>query len=103
MEKRMTFEQILNDGYVVAADDWMNVIIVWNGSGTFNVWSHVEDNAYRRTNTFMKFDIENAYQAKLHSTHPSPPHHNVHHSPLTGPHSYTQPCQLPGYLHSPGY
>lgn len=63
----MTFEQILNDGYVVAADDWMNVIVVWNGSGTFNVWSHVEDNAYRRTETFMKFGLEDAYEAKLYA------------------------------------
>ena len=63
----MTFEQILNDGYVVAADDWMNVIIVWNGSGTFNVWSHVEGDAYRRTDIFMKFGLENAYQAKLYA------------------------------------
>lgn len=63
----MTFEQILENGYVVAADDWLNMIVVWNGSGTFNVWAHVEGDAYRNTDTFMKFGLENAYQAKLHA------------------------------------
>ena len=50
----MTLEQILDGGYVVAADDWMNMIVVWNGSATFNVWAQVEGNAYRNTDCFTK-------------------------------------------------
>lgn len=63
----MNFEEILGGGYVVAADSWLNAIVVWNGSGTFNVWAHVEGDTFRNTDTFMKFGIENAYQAKLHA------------------------------------
>lgn len=60
----MTLEQILDGGYVVAADDWMNMIVVWNGSGTFNVWAHVEGNAYRNTDMFTKYGVANAFEAK---------------------------------------
>lgn len=60
----MTLEQILDGGYVVAADDWLNMIVVWNGSGTFNVWSHAEDNAYRNTDCFTKYGVANAFEAK---------------------------------------
>ena len=60
----MTFEQILDGGYVVAADDWLNMVIVWNGSGTFNVYAHVEGDAYRSTDCFTRA-VANAYEAKL--------------------------------------
>ena len=35
----MTFEQMLGYGYVVAADDFLNAIVVWNGKGTFDVYT----------------------------------------------------------------
>ena len=60
----MTFEQILDGGYVVAADDWLNMVIVWNGSGTFNVYAHVEGDAYRSTDCFTRA-VANAYEASL--------------------------------------
>jgi hypothetical protein len=64
MEKRMTLEQILDGGYVVAADDWLNMIVVWNGSGTFNVWAHVEGDAYRNTDCFTRYQVSSAFEAK---------------------------------------
>lgn len=63
----MTLEQILDGGYVVAADDWLNMLVVWNGSGTFNVWSHVEGDAYRNTDVFTKYGVANAFEAKRHA------------------------------------
>ena len=60
----MTFEDIVDGGYVVAADDWMNMLVVWNGSATFNVWSLVEDNAYREVDVFTRYEISNAFEAK---------------------------------------
>ena len=50
----MTFEDVLGGGYVVAADSWLNMIVVWNGSATFNVWSNVEGDAYRLAETFTR-------------------------------------------------
>jgi len=60
----MTFEDIVDGGYVVAADDWMNMLVVWNGSATFNVWSLVEDNAYREVDVFARYEVSNAFEAK---------------------------------------
>jgi hypothetical protein len=62
----MTLEQILDNGYVVAADDWMNVIVVWNGSATFNVWSEADVNAYRNVECFTK-QVSNALEAQRHA------------------------------------
>lgn len=60
----MTLEQILDGGYAVASDDWMGYMVVWNGSATFNVWSHVEDGQYRLVETFTR-SVANAYAAKV--------------------------------------
>lgn len=59
----MTFEDVLGGGYVVAADSWLNMIVVWNGSATFNVWSHVEGDAYRLAETFTR-KVDSAFHAK---------------------------------------
>jgi hypothetical protein len=59
----MTFEDIVDGGYVVAADDWLNMLVVWNGSATFNVWSLVEDNAYRSVECFTR-RVSHAFEAK---------------------------------------
>lgn len=62
----MTLEQILEHGHVVvAADDWMNMIVVWNGHDTFNVWSHVEDDAYRNTDVFTRYNIMTPRMAQV--------------------------------------
>lgn len=61
----MTLEQILEHGCVVAADDWMNMIVVWNGHDIFNVWSHVEGDAYRNTDVFTRYNIMTPRMAKV--------------------------------------
>lgn len=61
----MTFEQILDGGYVVAADDWLNMIVVWNGREMFDVWSHVEGDAYRNIDVFTRYNIMTPRMAKV--------------------------------------
>jgi hypothetical protein len=64
MEKRMTFEEIVDSGYVVAADDWLNMIVVWNGHDIFNVWSLADENAYRNVDFFTRYNIITPRMAK---------------------------------------
>jgi hypothetical protein len=64
MEKRMTFEDIVDGGYVVAADDWLNMLVVWNGSNTFNVWSLADENSYRNVDVFTRYNIITPRMAK---------------------------------------
>ena len=61
----MNLERLLEDGVIVAADDWLNMIVIWNGSATFNVWSHVEGDAYRNVDSFTRYNIQNVAMAKL--------------------------------------
>lgn len=60
----MILEELLEDGYIVVADGWMNVVVVWNGSVTFNVYSHVEDRDYKHSDTFVHYGCFNTYEAK---------------------------------------
>ncbi len=60
----MTFEDIVDGGYVVAADDWLNMLVVWNGSNTFNVWSLADENSYRNVDVFTRYNIITPRMAK---------------------------------------
>jgi hypothetical protein len=64
MEMQMTFEDIVDGGYVVAADDWLNMLVVWNGSNTFNVWSLADENAYRNVDVFTRYNVITPRMAK---------------------------------------
>lgn len=59
----MNFEDVLGGGYVVAADDWMNLMVVWNGSATFNVYSLVSDDTYVAVDVFTR-EVASAFEAK---------------------------------------
>ena len=60
----MEFESMLGNGYVVAADDWMNVVIVWNGSATFNVWSQRSETDWAECDAFTVYDVSDVFEAK---------------------------------------
>lgn len=60
----MTFEDIVDGGYVVAADDWLNMIVVWNGHDIFNVWSLADENAYRNVECFTRYNVITPRMAK---------------------------------------
>lgn len=57
-------ESVLETGYVVAADDWMGVIVVWNGSRTFEVHAMIDGVPARVTDTFTR-EVDCAWAAKL--------------------------------------
>lgn len=60
----MDFETILGNGYVVAADDWMNFVVVWNGSATFNVWSQRSQTDWAECEGFTHYEVKDAFHAK---------------------------------------
>lgn len=60
----MDFETMLGNGYVVAADDFMNMVIVWNGSATFGVWSQRSETDWAECDVFTHYGVENAFHAK---------------------------------------
>lgn len=60
----MEFESMLGNGFVVAADDWMNVVIVWNGSATFGVWSQRSETDWAECDAFTHYDVEDVFHAK---------------------------------------
>lgn len=59
----MTLEQITKDSYIVAADDWMNVVVEWNGSATSNVRSNVSGDDWVNKDCFTH-RAESAFAAK---------------------------------------
>ena len=61
----MDFETLLGNGYVVAADDWMNFVVVWNGSATFNVWSQRSTTDWAECEVFTHYEVRDAAHAKL--------------------------------------
>lgn len=60
----MEFQTMLGNGFVVAADDWMNVVIVWNGSATFGVWSQRSETDWAQCDAFTIYDVTDAFEAK---------------------------------------
>lgn len=59
----MTLEQMVRDKYVVAADDWMNMVVVWNGSVTFEVYSNTNGPEYSWQKAF-RHRCANVFEAK---------------------------------------
>jgi hypothetical protein len=60
----MDFNTVLGNGYVVASDDYMNLLVVWNGSATFNAWSKRDENTWVECEGFTHYEVENAFHAK---------------------------------------
>ena len=59
----MTFEQMLGYGYVVASDDFLGAIIVWNGKETFDVFTEDDYRSYRFVVCFSQ-NVKDASEAK---------------------------------------
>ena len=59
----MTFEQMLGYGYVVAADDFLNAIVVWNGKGTFDVYTEDSYRCFRLVVSFTRH-VQTHHEAK---------------------------------------
>lgn len=59
----MRFEKMLGYGYVVVADDFLNAVIVWNGKGTFDVYTEDSYRNYRLVVSFTR-SVQSAQEAK---------------------------------------
>ena len=54
----MEFHRMLNDGFIVAHDEWLDMAVRWNGSATFEIFSEVRPGAWALVETFMDFNEE---------------------------------------------
>jgi hypothetical protein len=60
----MIEEMLGEDNFIVAADDFLNVAIAWNGGSTFNVWSQRSETDWGCCDMFTFIGVKNAYHAK---------------------------------------
>lgn len=59
----MDFESVLKDGYVVAADDWLGVVVVWDGTTKFEMWRQRDENTWMCVDWFGT-SVDSAFAAK---------------------------------------
>lgn len=59
----MEFESVLKDGYVVAADDWLGVVVVWDGTTKFEIWRQAGTDAFYCIDWFSD-RVDNTFAAK---------------------------------------
>lgn len=52
----MEFHRMLNDGFIVAHDEWLDVAVRWNGSATFELFSEVRPGVWSHIETFMNYE-----------------------------------------------
>jgi hypothetical protein len=68
----MEFHRMLNDGFIVAHDEWLDMAVRWNGSATFELFSEVRPGVWALVETFMDFNARGGNQdyarkvARLH-------------------------------------
>lgn len=60
----MTLEQILGVGYIVAADEWLNAMVHWDGKTKFEIWCQRDTNAWGLADYFST-DVKDIAAAKL--------------------------------------
>ena len=58
----MEFHRMLNDGFIVAHDEWLDMAVRWNGSATFEIFSEVRPGAWAQIETFMDFNARGGNQ-----------------------------------------
>jgi len=58
----MEFHRMLNDGFIVAHDEWLDMAVRWNGSATFELFSEVRPGVWALVETFMDFNARGGNQ-----------------------------------------
>ena len=58
----MEFHRMLNDGFIVAHDEWLDMAIRWNGSATFEIFSEVRPGAWALVEAFIDFNARGGNQ-----------------------------------------
>jgi len=51
----MNIYEAINGGQVVGADEWLNMIVVWNGGATFNVFSENSNRSWVENDVFTDY------------------------------------------------
>jgi hypothetical protein len=59
----MNLEDVLDYGYIVAADNEIDALITWNGSAIFNFWISTVD-GYKNTDVRTVYDVTNVNVAE---------------------------------------
>ena len=62
----MNLERALGNGYIVASDSWLNVIVVWDGTGWFKMYRQVDTDAWVQVDSVWS-SVFNTYGAKTHA------------------------------------
>ena len=57
----MEFHRMLNDGFIVAHDEWLDMAVRWNGSATFEVFSEVRPGVWAQIETFTNYEVRNGF------------------------------------------
>jgi hypothetical protein len=63
----MRMQDIMAHSYIVAADDFMDIMIGWNGAGTFTSYREVEFGDYKAVDCFTTYDAKNARDAAFYA------------------------------------
>ena len=57
----MEFHRMLNDGFIVAHDEWLDMAVRWNGSATFELFSEVRPGVWAQIETFTNYEVRNGF------------------------------------------
>ena len=60
----MNLQALLENGYIVAADDWLRMAVVWDGNSTFNVYKNRDEDVWVLEDVFVSARINGHYSAK---------------------------------------
>lgn len=60
----MNLENVIGNGYAVAADSWLNVIVIWDGSGLFKMYRQIDVDAWTQVDSDWIY-VRDAYSAKV--------------------------------------
>lgn len=63
----MRMQDIMAHSYIVAADDFMDIMIAWNGAGTFNTYREVELGEYKVVECFTNYNAKDARDAAFYA------------------------------------
>lgn len=59
----MNLETAIGNGYIVASDSWLGVVVVWTGATQFDMYRQRDMDTWMHVDSMFSF-VPNAYQAK---------------------------------------
>lgn len=68
MANTVSFFDAVQDGFVVGADSFLDMMVVWNGSGTFNVFYSWNGGQWQEIDCFTNYGIYSFADARKSAT-----------------------------------